>query len=89
MTTAPNLSEHPWMEHAETGHRAQLPDMPYWRANGWSPVEGPPPEPDLTKDPLLRDPEAPAADEAPGLSAAQTKKATKSAVKPAQAEEEA
>lgn len=47
-----NLSEHPWMEHVETGHRAQLPDLPYWRANGWSPCAGPPPEPDLTRDVL-------------------------------------
>lgn len=83
MDTTPSLSEHPWMEHAETGHRAQLPDIPYWRANGWSPVDGPPPEPDLTRDPLLRDPKAPAE---PGLSAAQPKKA---AVKSAPTEKEA
>jgi hypothetical protein len=74
-TTTPNLSEHPWMEHAETGHRAQLPDIPYWRGNGWSPCDGPPPEPNLT-----RDTEAPAA-EAPGLSAAQPKKSAKTAAK--------
>jgi hypothetical protein len=74
-TTSPNLSEHPWMEHEETGHRAQLPDIGYWRGNGWHPCDGPPPEPVLT-----RDPEAPDA-EAPGLSAAQPKKATKSAAK--------
>lgn len=76
MTAAPNLSEHPWMEHSETGHRAQLPDLPYWRANGWSPCDGPPPEPDQTRDDL----EAPAA-EAPGLSAAQPKKSAKTAAK--------
>jgi hypothetical protein len=84
--TAPNLSEHPWMEHAETGHRAQLPDIEYWRANGWSPVDGPPPEPDLTRDPPPEDPKAPDAD-APGLSAAQPKKSAKPAVKPAKTEE--
>ncbi len=82
MTAAPNLSEHPWMEHAKTGHRAQLPDLPYWRENGWSPCEGPPPEPNLTRD----EPEAPAA-AAPGLSAAQHKKTTKPAVKPATTED--
>jgi hypothetical protein len=49
-TTAPNISEHPWMEHEETGHRAQLPDIPYWRGNGWHPCDGPPPEPLLTHD---------------------------------------
>ncbi len=83
MTMPPNLSEHPWMEHDKTGHRAQLPDIPYWRANGWEPCDGPPPDPDLTRDTL--DPEAPAA-EAPGLSAAQPKKATKSAPKPQEEE---
>jgi hypothetical protein len=50
-------SEHPWMEHAETGHRAQLPDDPYWRANGWNPVDGPYPEPDTLHDPEFRDQE--------------------------------
>ena len=43
-TAPPNVSEHGWMEHEATGHRAQLPDLPYWRANGWSPVDGPHPE---------------------------------------------
>jgi hypothetical protein len=43
---------HIWMEHAETGNRAELPDLPYWRARGWAPTDGPPPEPDLTRDPL-------------------------------------
>jgi hypothetical protein len=59
------VSDHPWMEHAETGHRAQLPDMPYWRAQGWAPCDGPPPEPDRLHDPaepVLQDPE-PVADE--------------------------
>jgi hypothetical protein len=56
-TQPPNISEHPWMEHDKTGHRSQLPDLPYWRANGWSPCDGPPPEPDILHDRLLRDPE--------------------------------
>lgn len=38
------------MEHNVTGHRAQLPDIPYWRANGWNPCDGPTPEPELTRD---------------------------------------
>ena len=42
---------HIWMEHGEHGGRAQLPDIPYWRAAGWEPCDGPPPEPDLTRDP--------------------------------------
>lgn len=50
-TNSPLVSEHPWMEHNVTGHRAQLPDIDYWRANGWTPCDGPPPEPDLTQDP--------------------------------------
>lgn len=50
-TTVPSLNEHPWMEHEVTGHRAQLPDLDYWRANGWHPVDGPHAEPDRTKDP--------------------------------------
>jgi hypothetical protein len=62
-------SEHPWMQHTVTGHRAQLPDIPYWRANGWEPCDGPPPEPDLTRAPI---------DEAPpteaGPSASRSKK---------------
>jgi hypothetical protein len=49
-------SEHPWMEHDKTGHRAQLPDEPYWRAQGWNPVDAPHPEPDLLHDPVLHDP---------------------------------
>lgn len=67
-----DTSEHPWMEHDKTGHRAQLPDLPYWRANGWSPCDGPYPEPDLTR--------APDADEAPpseGPSASPPKSAAK------------
>lgn len=50
-------SDHPWMEHAETGHRAQLPDDPYWRGVGWNPVDGPHPEPDILHDPGFRDQE--------------------------------
>lgn len=49
------MSEHPWMEHEQTGHRAQLPDLPYWRENGWNPVDGPHPEPDTLHDPEFRD----------------------------------
>jgi hypothetical protein len=78
-TTTPSLSEHPWMEHEETGLRAQLPDIGYWRGNGWHPCDGPPPEPSLTRDPEpeAHEPEAPAAEEAPGLSAARHKKTAK------------
>lgn len=49
---AVDMNEHPWMEHDITGHRAQLPDLPYWRAQGWNPVDGPLPEPDLLRDPV-------------------------------------
>lgn len=64
-----------WMKNAETGGVADLPDLPYWRAQGWEPTDGPPPEPSTLRDPLPHaDPvettEAPDA-EAPGLSAAQ------------------
>lgn len=59
---------HVWMEHVEHGGRAQLPDIPYWRAQGWEPCDGPPPEPDLTKDP--EPDEAP--DVTPGLLDVQT-----------------
>lgn len=45
------MNEHPWMEHDKTGHRAQLPDLPYWRAMGWSLVDGPHPENDYLHDP--------------------------------------
>jgi hypothetical protein len=79
MTTGPNLSEHPWMENPATGARAQLPDIPYWRALGWDPCDGPPPEPDLTRAP--QEPEALA--EEPGLPAVKTNPA----VKPAPTEE--
>lgn len=69
---------HIWMEHGEHGGRALLPDLPAWRALGWVPCDGPPPEPDLTRDPEPPPqavPEEPADDdeapESPGLSAAQ------------------
>jgi hypothetical protein len=62
-----------WMKHAEHGGIADLPDILWWRAQGWEPTDGPPPELDLTKDP-----EAPVA-EAPGLSAAQTQKSAATA----------
>lgn len=60
-----------WMKNAETGGIADLPDLEYWRANGWKPTDERPAEPDLLRDPAP--PEAPAP-EAPGLSAAKTKK---------------
>lgn len=40
-----------WMEHEETGGRALLPDILFWRGKGWKPADGPPPEPDLLHDP--------------------------------------
>jgi len=42
---------HIWMEHKDTKGRALLPDIEYWRANGWNPCDGPYPEPDFTRDP--------------------------------------
>lgn len=39
------------MKHAETGGIADLPDLPYWRGNGWEPTDERPPEPDLLHDP--------------------------------------
>jgi len=65
-----------WMKHAESGGVADLPDLPYWRAVGWEPTDERPPEPNLLRDPAP--PEAPAA-EAPGLSAAKTKKSAAAA----------
>jgi hypothetical protein len=65
------MNEHPWMEHDKTHHRAQLPDDPYWRANGWFPVDGPHPEPDYLHDLVpeaveaKQEPEKPAAKSAP------------------------
>lgn len=50
-----------WMEHRDHGGRAFLPDIPYWRGAGWEPCDGPPPEPDLTRDPPPEpEPEPPA-----------------------------
>lgn len=83
VATSPNLSEHPWMEHEETGHRAQLPDEPYWRAQGWNPVDSPPPEPFLLRDPPDEEPAADAKTPSEtGSSAAKTRKSAKPAVKP-------
>lgn len=45
------MTDHIWMEHNITHGRALLPDLPYWRTIGWEPCDGPPPEPDLTRDP--------------------------------------
>lgn len=80
------MTERIWMQHPETGGRAELPDIAYWRANGWEPTDdGPPPEPDLLRDPPPEaPPEAPDAEKAPGLSAAKT---TKSAAAPAPTKE--
>ena len=79
------MTDHIWMEHTAHGGRRELPDIPYWRANGWEPCDGPPPEPDLTRDADTRreDDEAPP-EESAGLSAAQPKK---KAAKPALTEE--
>lgn len=73
-------SGHPWMEHDKTGHRAQLPDEPYWRAMGWYPVDGPHPEPDLTH-------ETPEAPPSAGLLAVQPKPAEKPVKATAKTEE--
>lgn len=70
-----------WMKHAEHGGIADLPDLEYWRAQGWEPTDGPPPEPSTLRDP---EPEAPAA-EAPGLSAAHGDKSEKPVKKTAAA----
>lgn len=53
------MNTHPWMRHTVTGHFSQLPDDPYWQAQGWEPVDGPPPEVDRLHDPALVDPETP------------------------------
>jgi hypothetical protein len=71
-----------WMEHEGTGNRAELPDLPYWRANGWRPCDGPPPEEDYLRDAGVEPPDAasePAEtnedpDEPSGSSAVQPKK---------------
>jgi hypothetical protein len=46
-----------WMKHAEHGGVADLPDMPYWRSNGWEPTDERPTEPDLLHDPEPEDTE--------------------------------
>lgn len=55
------MAELIWMEHGVTGHRAELPDLPYWRGNGWSPCDGPHPEPDALRDPAPEPAPAPQA----------------------------
>lgn len=62
------MSELIWMEHEQTKHRAQLPDLPHWRGVGWAPCDGPPPEPDLLHDPA---PEPPAEEPVPAPAAAE------------------
>lgn len=51
------------MEHDVHKGRAQLPDIPYWRANGWHPCDGAPALPstlrDPVPDPIPEDPETP------------------------------
>ena len=41
-----------WMEHDVHKGRALLPDLPYWRANGWNPCDGPPALPSTLRDPI-------------------------------------
>ena len=69
------MAELIWMEHAETGHRAALPDLPYWRGRGWSPCDGPHPEVDTLHDPVP----APEPDLAPEAEPVPTKRAGKPA----------
>jgi hypothetical protein len=45
-----------WMKHAEHDGIADLPDLPFWRAQGWEPTDGPPPEPDTLRDPGVEPP---------------------------------
>lgn len=69
------------MKHTEHGGLADLPESPYWLAQGWEPTDERPAEPDLLRDPPpAAEPattEAPAG--TPGLSAAETKKPAASA----------
>lgn len=59
-----------WMEHGEHGGRALLPDLPYWRANGWQPCGGPPDLPSTLRDPIPeRAPEEPETPPSAGSSA--------------------
>lgn len=48
-----------WMRHPETGGLWQCPvdAIEHWLARGWVPAEGPPEEPDATKDPHVRTPD--------------------------------
>lgn len=45
-----------WMKHAEHGGIQDLPDIPYWPAQGWEPTDERPPEPDLLRDPGVEPP---------------------------------
>jgi hypothetical protein len=59
-----------WMEHDVHGGRALLPDLPYWRANGWNPCDGPPVMPSTLRDPIPDpEPEAPETPPSAGSSA--------------------
>jgi hypothetical protein len=64
------------MKHAGHGGLADLPESPYWLAQGWEPTDERPAEPDLLRDPpSAAEPEtteAPAG--TPGLSAAPPEK---------------
>jgi len=63
---------HTWMEHPETGNRAEISNeaAEIWQARGWRPCD-PPPEPDLLHDPAppaeSEPPPEPAAEEAPAV----------------------
>lgn len=72
-----------WMKHAEHGGIANLPDIPYWRENGWEPTDERPAESNPLRDPPevvaeAETTEAPDA-EAPGLSAAPIQKSAAAA----------
>lgn len=66
------MTEYLWMEHEEHGGRAVLPDIPYWRAIGWHPCDGPPPEVDLTRDENTVRPEPASSPEEPGVAEPET-----------------
>jgi hypothetical protein len=66
-----------WMKHSGHGGLADLPETPFWLANGWEPTDERPAEPDPYRDPPpLDEPENTEAPDAsvPGLSAAETEK---------------
>jgi hypothetical protein len=64
------MSELIWMRHDATGGHAQLPDLPYWRGQGWNPSD-PPPADDTLRDPAPAPaPEAPAATTKPAATQA-------------------